>query len=176
MAALACRGRRTREAARRRSSLVVRTIPTFYNQRNIPLDAFSLWSRSSFLEHKVNMQLRGVGTTATFGGIPNRRRSNRFPLSEELKYRLIQSRKPMTIRSGRTLNFASKGILFGTEEQLPLGHLVELAVNWPAFLRGTCPMKFVATGWVVRSEPNLAAIRVERYELKTRGGGGLIPD
>jgi len=49
-----------------------------------------------------------------------------------------------------------------------MGRTVEIAVNWPARLGGTCPLQFVATGRVVRSEADRAAVRIERYEFKTR--------
>jgi hypothetical protein len=62
----------------------------------------------------------------------------------------------------------SGGILFTTEEKLPLGRAVELSVDWPARLDGTCPLQFVATGRVVRSEERQAAVRIDRYEFKTR--------
>jgi hypothetical protein len=81
---------------------------------------------------------------------------------------VIQSRTDKISGVGTTLNIGSGGILFTTEEQLTLGHMVELAVNWPARLDGTCPLQFVATGRVVRSEPTVAAVRIERYEFKTR--------
>jgi hypothetical protein len=65
--------------------------------------------------------------------------------------------------------------LFTTEEKLPLGRQVEIAVNWPARLGGTCPLKFVASGRVVRSENNRAAVRIERYEFRTRASMGDTP-
>jgi len=71
------------------------------------------------------------------------------------------------------LDIGSRGILFTTEGKLPLGRLVELSVNWPARLGGTCPLKFVAVGRVVRAEPTRAAVRIERYEFKTRGSNRL---
>jgi hypothetical protein len=63
----------------------------------------------------------------------------------------------------------SDGILFTTEEMLPVGRTVELSVNWPARLDGTCALKFVAVGRVVRSEASQAVARIERYQFKTRG-------
>jgi len=72
-----------------------------------------------------------------------------------------------------TLNIGSGGILFTTEDKLPLGRTVELSVSWPARLDGTCPLQFVATGRVVRSEDDRAAVRIERYEFKTRGLNGF---
>lgn len=62
----------------------------------------------------------------------------------------------------------SGGILFTTQEPLAIGRMVELSVNWPAMLDGTCPLQFVASGRVVRSESNQAAVRIDRYEFKTR--------
>jgi hypothetical protein len=44
-------------------------------------------------------------------------------------------------------------------------------MNWPAMLGGTCPLKFVAVGRVVRSKPDTAAVRIEKYEFRTRASG-----
>ncbi len=107
-------------------------------------------------------------------GRTDRRGTSRYPVREEVSYRVVQAKAPKTTGRGTTLNIGSGGILFTTEEQLPMGRLVELAVNWPARLGGTCPLKFVAMGRVVRSEANLAAVRIERYEFRTRGASALL--
>ncbi len=100
---------------------------------------------------------------------PDRRTNGRYPLREEASYREIQSKTPVAIGTGETLNMGSGGILFTTRERLPVGRTVEVAVNWPAMLGGTCPLKFVAVGRVVRSEDTQAAVRIQRYEFRTRG-------
>jgi hypothetical protein len=64
--------------------------------------------------------------------------------------------------------------LFTTGEKLPLGRSVELSVNWPARLDGICPLKFVAVGRVVRAEAAIAAVRIERYEFRTRATGDKL--
>ena len=99
----------------------------------------------------------------------DRRTNARFPMREELRYKIIQSKSLKVSGSGRTLNVGSGGILFTTEEKLPMGRTVELSVNWPARLGGTCPLKFVAVGRIVRSEDHQAAVQIERYEFRTRG-------
>jgi len=106
--------------------------------------------------------------SAGFGGKPDRRETSRFPVRETVKYTVIHSRAHKTSGSGKTLNFGSGGLLFTTEERLPVGRVVELSVAWPAMLGGTCPLQFVATGRVVRSESNRAAVKIERYEFRTR--------
>jgi hypothetical protein len=105
-----------------------------------------------------------------FADIPDRRGTSRFPLREAIKYTVLHSRTQKTSGTGKTLNFGGRGILFTTDERLPLGRVVELSVNWPARLGGTCPLQFVATGRVVRSEAKKAAVRLDRYEFKTRRG------
>ena len=102
------------------------------------------------------------------GEIPNRRSTNRFPLRESIRYRVVQSRAAKVSGCGTTLNIGSSGILFTTEEKLPVGRMVELSVNWPARLDGVCPLQFVATGRVVRSDHQRAAVRIEKYEFRTR--------
>jgi hypothetical protein len=99
----------------------------------------------------------------------DRRETGRFPLREGVRYRLLNYRGDRIIGSGNTLNMGSGGILFTTEGLLPVGRSVELSVDWPAQLNGNCPLKFVAVGRVIRSEPGQAAVRIERYEFKTRG-------
>jgi hypothetical protein len=49
-----------------------------------------------------------------------------------------------------------------------LGSLVELSVSWPVRLDGTCPLKLVVFGRIIRAEADRAAARIERYEFRTR--------
>jgi hypothetical protein len=112
-------------------------------------------------------------TGAPIGGLPERRGTNRFPVREDVRYRVVQSKAGKVRGCGTTLNIGSGGILFTTEEKLPVGRTVELSVNWPARLDGICPLQFVATGRVVRSDAQRAAVRIERYEFKTRSMNSL---
>jgi hypothetical protein len=115
------------------------------------------------------MNLGTESVSVGFGGLPERRATTRFPVREEVKYKLLHRRSEQASGTGQTVNIGSGGILFTTEEKLPVGRMVELSVNWPARLHGTCPLKFVALGRVVRSEAHSAAIQVEKYQFKTRG-------
>ena|SRR5579863_1829785 len=115
----------------------------------------------------------GMESSTNIGGMRDRRGTSRFPLREEVTYRVLNGRAMKISGTGRTLNIGSGGILFSTVEKLPIGRTVELCVNWPARLGGTCPLKFVAVGRVVRADPDKAVVRIERYEFKTRGTAGL---
>lgn len=118
------------------------------------------------------MNLSSENVSIDIGGLPERRGTTRFPVREEVKYR-VHGKSDSTTGSGKTLNIGSGGILFTTEERLPMGRTVEIQVNWPARLGGTCPLKFVALGRVVRSDADKAAVRIERYEFKTRGASAV---
>jgi hypothetical protein len=113
------------------------------------------------------MELSEYGTGVLYGSAGERRRTTRFPLNEDIKYRVLHKSSRVS-GSGRTLNIGSGGLLFTTEENLQFGRQVEISMNWPARLGGTCPLKFVATGRVMRAEAGKAAVRIERYEFRTR--------
>jgi hypothetical protein len=99
--------------------------------------------------------------------IAERRGSNRFPMAATVRYRSMNDRT-VTMGSGTTLNMGSGGVLFTTEDRLPVGGKVEVAVNWPVMLDGGCRLKFVARGRVLRSDEHSAAVRIDRYEFHTR--------
>src|SRR5215471_19185778 len=98
-----------------------------------------------------------------------RRSSGRFPICQEVVYTLLDGRPRAERCAGMTVDMSSGGILFTTVETLFPGKRLELAVNWPARLDGTCRLKLVAMGRVVRTEQDRAAIAIEHYEFRTQG-------
>jgi hypothetical protein len=113
----------------------------------------------------MNLAIETLSTH--IGGFAERRGTSRFPLREEVRYKMLHG-KVVTTGTGKTLNIGSGGVLFTTEQRLPIGRIVEIAVNWPARLDGICPLKFVASGRIVRADDASAAVRIERYEFRTR--------
>jgi c-di-GMP-binding flagellar brake protein YcgR len=103
----------------------------------------------------------------------DRRFTSRFPVQQEVRYRVLQARTVTKTGTGKSLDVSSGGILFTTTEHLPTGRMVEIAMSWPARLHGTCPLQFVATGRVVRSDGGTAAVRIQRYEFRTRSAAAV---
>jgi hypothetical protein len=98
-----------------------------------------------------------------------RRATKRFPIEQDLQYKVLDHRATVPENgAGKTLDISSKGVFFGTEQQLRPGKRIEVSVNWPALLEGGCPLKFVAVGRVVRADENRAAMHIEQYEFRTR--------
>ena len=119
------------------------------------------------------METSTYDSRANIGARADRRETSRFPVQEEVRYRVLHAKGLATSGAGKTLDIGSGGILFTTEERLPIGRLVEVAVNWPVRLDGACPLRFVAVGKVVRSDPTKAVVQIERYEFKTRGSNAM---
>lgn len=100
------------------------------------------------------------------------RETDRFPIESALRYKLMLG-KTTPLGTGRTVNMSSNGILFTTETRLPAGERVELFVDWPARLNANCALTLVAFGKIVRSEPQAAAIRIEKYDFRTRAAAAV---
>lgn len=98
----------------------------------------------------------------------DRRATDRFPIESDLGYKLMEANRTPETGQGRTLNMSSGGILFTAETRLPVGRRVELSILWPAQLNEHCGLKLVAMGRVVRSNSETAAIRIEKYDFRTR--------
>ena len=98
----------------------------------------------------------------------DRRGTDRFPIESDLRYKLVGGKAVPDTGMGRTLNMSSSGVLFTSETQLPVGRRVELSVDWPAQLNEHCGLKLVALGRIIRSSAEAAAIRIDKYDFRTR--------
>ena len=101
-----------------------------------------------------------------------RRLRRRFPIQQDVSYECVKGSKVSTVGVGKTLEVSSSEVRFTTEQPLKQGQKMRLAMNWPAMLDNTCRMKLEIFGWIVDSEPGEAAVRIERYEFRTRGEQG----
>jgi hypothetical protein len=101
----------------------------------------------------------------------NRRRTSRFPIIREIRYRISTKENLFEAGVGNTVNISSNGVLFTTEEPLVPGRRVELAISWPAELNRNTALKLVARGHVVRVEHGRAAAEIQNFEFRTMGAG-----
>ena len=92
-----------------------------------------------------------------FNGERERRSKRRFPIDQEVKYKMLYGQRIAETGTGRTMNLSSGGIRFSTENMLPSGVPVELSLGWPVLLNDSCPMKLTVYGSVVRSHKGGAA-------------------
>jgi len=102
----------------------------------------------------------------------DRRIPGRFPMDREIRFRMTNKRNEL-VGTGRTVNMSSKGLLFLTDERLPAGKRLEMAISWPAQLDQKCALKLIARGKVVRAGAGMAVVSIEQYEFRTLGRSGL---
>ena len=98
----------------------------------------------------------------------DRRRSDRFAIERELRYRALNKRGGEEAGEGKTVNMSSSGVLFTAAQILRPGRRVELSISWPAQLNTKCALKLVARGRIVRFESGLAAMEIQQYEFRTQ--------
>ncbi len=98
----------------------------------------------------------------------DRRHTDRFPISQELHYRVLSKRTADETGTGRTINISSTGVLFTCQHVLLPGRRLEVAINWPAQLNTKCALRLVARGRVVRFEDGQAAMEIQQYEFRTQ--------
>ena len=100
----------------------------------------------------------------------DRRSSVRFPLNLEVRYSVAGCRGPVENGSGQTIDVSSSGLSFTADRPLPIGQKLDLSIDWPFWLDGD-QLQLVASGVVVRTTGVVTALRIERYELRTRRAG-----
>ncbi len=102
-----------------------------------------------------------------------RRRSSRFPIEREVRYKTLNQRAETLIGNGKTLNISSSGVLFTSDHDLPVGTRLEVAISWPAQLNEKCLLNLVARGRVTRHAKGQLALQIQQYEFRTQSRPGV---
>ncbi|MGH9585289.1 MAG: PilZ domain-containing protein [Bryobacteraceae bacterium] len=109
-------------------------------------------------------------------GTTERRRSSRFPIEREVRYKTLNQRTETLSGLGKTLNISSSGILFTTEHDLAVGTRLEVSISWPAQLNERCLLNLVARGRVTRHDKGQLALQIQQYEFRTQSRPGSPKD
>lgn len=98
----------------------------------------------------------------------DRRTNARFPCRLAVSYHTLEHPFISGQATSETLNISSKGLLFTCGDPLQPGQLVQVSVDWPARLENQVPLKLVAEGRIVRNSEGQTAMRIDKYEFRTR--------
>jgi hypothetical protein len=101
-----------------------------------------------------------------------RRRSSRFPIERELRYKTLNQRAEILAGNGKTLNISSSGVLFTSDHDLAVGTRLEVSISWPAQLNEKCLLNLVARGRVTRHNKGQLALQIQQYEFRTQSRPG----
>jgi len=97
-----------------------------------------------------------------------RRKKARFPINREMRYKVLENDLVVATGVGTTLDMASGGMSFATDNLLRVGSFIELSISWPVLLDDSCPMRLIVFGRVVRSGGRQTACTVDKYEFRTQ--------
>jgi hypothetical protein len=106
------------------------------------------------------------------GTTTERRRSSRFPIEREVRYKTLNQRAEILAGIGKTLNISSSGVLFTSDHDLPVGTRLEVSISWPAQLNERCLLNLVARGRVTRHMKGQLALQIQQYEFRTQSRPG----
>ena len=104
-----------------------------------------------------------------------RRRSSRFPIEREVRYKTLNQRTEILSGSGKTLNISSSGVLFTSDHDLPVGTRLEVSISWPAQLNEKCLLNLVARGRITRHHQGQLALQIQQYEFRTQSRPAMAP-
>jgi hypothetical protein len=85
----------------------------------------------------------------------------------ELRYSVV-GRRPVQNGSGRTIDVSSSGLSFTADTPLLVGQKLDVSIHWPVLFDGGVQLQIVASGVVVRIAGIITALRIERYDFRTR--------
>src|SRR5690349_24091812 len=105
-----------------------------------------------------------------------RRRSSRFPIEREVRYKTLNQRTEILSGNGKTLNISSSGVLFTSDHDLPVGTRLEVSISWPAQLNEKRLLKLVARGRVARHTKGQLSLQIHEYEFRTQSRAALPKD
>ena len=71
--------------------------------------------------------------------------------------------------SGRTVDLSNGGILFESDEGLPVGCDIEAAIAWPVLLENEVALNLCVSGEVSRSSDGKSVIKIRNHEFCLRG-------
>jgi DNA-binding NarL/FixJ family response regulator len=120
------------------------------------------------LQRAVNEAMSNADNESRSSGGADRRTNARFPCRLAVSYQALEDPSLTGHATSETINISSKGLLFAASHDLQPGQLLQVSVNWPARLGNEIPLQLVAEGRVVRNVDGLTAMRIDKYEFKTR--------
>ena len=97
-----------------------------------------------------------------------RRKKARFPMSRELRFKVLEDDAIVASGLGTSVDMGSGGICFYTSSPIPQGAFIELSISWPVLLENSCPMRLIVFGRVLRSSGLVSACTIDKYEFRTQ--------
>lgn len=96
------------------------------------------------------------------------RSRQRFRISLSLEYQLARRQGALS-GGGKTIDLSSAGVLFESQNRLPVGRRVNLFIDWP-FTDGVGLVLFIL-GRTVRASGNTVAVTILKHQFRGLSAG-----
>ena len=103
----------------------------------------------------------GRGSMSSSNGRAN------YPIELPIRYELINGAGGTGI--GTTIWMGSRGVVFMSDQRLPVSTRVRLTLPWPAPLPDGTELNLWIVGTVVREDARLIEVEISHYDFRTRG-------
>ena len=100
---------------------------------------------------------------------PERRRTSRFPIELEVRYRTTRRHADVLAGEGKTVNISSSGMLIAGEHDFPVGTGLEVSIKWPTALNDKEPLSLIGRGLVARKANGFIALKFSSHEFRIKG-------
>ena len=90
-----------------------------------------------------------------------------YPIELPIRYQLINGAGGTG--SGTTTRMSSRGVVFISDQRLPVNGKLRLTLPWPALLPDGIELNLWIVGTVVRQDFRLIEVEISRHEFRTRG-------
>lgn len=91
----------------------------------------------------------------------------RYPIELAAEFTLPTKGEAARRGVGTTLDISSGGLLLACNNNLLPGSEIEVSIQWPFLLDGVRPLKLRITGYIVRANPMVVAVKLRSYEFRT---------
>jgi hypothetical protein len=64
------------------------------------------------------------------------------------------------------MNISSRGVLFTSSHDFPVGTRIEASISWPVLLDDKCPIHLIVRGRVKRQNQGLVVLEIMQHEFR----------
>ena len=96
----------------------------------------------------------------------DKRGAVRYDVAKRLEYRIMDGESAFSWKQGAVHNMSATGVLIELAESLPVGCILEVAMDWPGLYHGKAAVRLVLCGSVVRTHGRTVAMRILSHQFR----------
>ena len=99
----------------------------------------------------------------------DRRADRRYDLALGLRFQYEDAGGRTQVGEGVVVDLSRGGVRLSADHPPPNGVSIDVHIDWPFLLQGTCPLELFIRGRVAVADERGTVVTISRYEFRTRG-------